>query len=146
MSPKKKAWKWCSRYCRLRDAINYCREHEIDACQFARPEEIVGRCCTCPAVKSWIRMDAGHFISRGTGGVSGVYFDERNVNLQCKRCNGFKQGAGLEYRAFIVDKYGENMPGELLKKHYILPDMKNLAMKAMEVFYKEKYKELVAGI
>ncbi len=88
-------------------------------------------------------MDAGHYISRSSGGVSGVYFDERNIHLQCKTCNGFKQGATQEYREFIVKTYGEDMPDELLRKHYILPDMKNLAMKAMEIFYKEKYRELV---
>ncbi len=91
-------------------------------------------------------MDAGHFISRGAGGVSGVYFDERNVNLQCKRCNGFEQGAYAYYAEYIKRTYGENMISELRKKHYIRPDMKNLAMQAMEVFYKEKYRELVAGI
>ncbi len=91
-------------------------------------------------------MDAGHFISRGSGGVSGVYFDERNVNLQCKQCNGFKQGAAQEYREFIIEKYGEHMPDVLLKKHYILPDMKNLAMRATEQYYKEKYKNLLVEI
>ncbi len=91
-------------------------------------------------------MDAGHFISRGKGGVSGVYFDERNVNLQCKRCNAFEQGAYAEYREYIIAKYGENMPAELKAKHYILPDLKNLAMKATEQYYKDKYRELVEGM
>ncbi len=146
MTPKKKAWTACSRYCRLRDALEYCREKGIDLGQFARPEDIIGACCTCGVVKSWIYMDAGHFISRGAGGVSGVYFDERNVNLQCKRCNGFEQGAYAYYAEYIKRTYGENMISELRKKHYILPDMKNLAMAAMEEFYKEKYRELVEGI
>ena len=143
MTPKKKAWTACSRYCRLRDALDYCKKHRIDLHQFARPEDIIGACCTCGVVKSWIWMDAGHFISRGTGGVSGVYFDKRNINLQCKRCNGFKQGAAQEYREFIGKKYGEDMVEILWKKHYILPDMKNLAMKATEEYYKQKYKELL---
>jgi len=91
-------------------------------------------------------MDAGHFISRGSGGVSGVYFDERNVNLQCKRCNAFEQGAYAEYMKYIVTKYGQNMIEELWQKHYILPDLKDLAMKATERYYKEKYRELVEGM
>ncbi len=91
-------------------------------------------------------MDAGHFISRGSGGVSGVYFDERNVNLQCKRCNGFEQGNAQEYREYIVKTYGTATLDELRIKHHILPNMKSLAMKAMEVFYKEKYDELVKGL
>ena len=143
MTAKKRAWTACSKYCRLRDAIAYCKEHGIDLHQFARPEDIIGACCTCGAVKSWIRMDAGHFISRSAGGVSGVYFDERNVNLQCKRCNGFKQGAAQEYREFIGKKYGEDMVAILWQKHYITPNMRDLAMKATEVYYNDKYKELI---
>ena len=142
-TPKSKAWTACSRYCRLRDALEYCREHGIDLGQFTRPEDIIVKCCTCNIVKAWLYMDAGHWISKSSGGLSGVYFDERNVHAQSKDCNKWKQGAAQEYRKFIVERYGENMPAELLKKHYSLPDMKNLAMKAMEVFYKGKYKELV---
>ena len=143
MTPKAKEWKACSRYCRLRDALAYCKEHGMDLHQFTRPEDIIGACCTCPSVKSWIWMDGGHYISRASGGLSGVYFDERNVNLQCKQCNGFKQGAAQEYREFIIRKYGEDMPDELLRKHYILPDMKDLAMRATEEYYKEQYRGLV---
>lgn len=146
MTPKAKAWKACSRYCRLRDAISYCRDKGMDLHQFARPEDIVGACCTCGDVKSWSRMDGGHFISRGSGGVSGVYFDERNVNLQCKHCNAFKQGAYAEYVRYIIKKYGKKMPDELRTKHYILPDLKDLAMKATEQYYKDKYRELVKGM
>lgn len=91
-------------------------------------------------------MDAGHFISRASGGVSGVYFDERNVNLQCKQCNGFSQGFAQEYREYIIEKYDEYMPAELKAKHYILPNMKDLAMRATEKYYKDKYRELVEGI
>ncbi len=143
---KTKAWAACSRYCRLRDAISYCNEYNIDISQFNRVEDLPVKCCTCGQVRSWIYMDAGHYISRSSGGLSGVYFDERNIHAQSKDCNNYKQGAAQEYREFIVKKYGENMPDELLKKHYILPDMKDLAMKATEQFYKEKYRELVAGI
>lgn len=143
MTAKQKAWTACSKYIRLRDAIAYCKEYGIDLGQFARPEDIVGRCCTCSAVKSWIRMDAGHFKGRGIGGGSGAYFDERNIHLQCKQCNGFKQGAYPEYEQFLVDKYGPGIIDELNRKHVSRLDMRPIAMKAMEVFYKEKYAELV---
>ena len=143
MTPKAKAWKQCSRYCRLRDALDYCKEYGIDLHQFSRPEDIIGACATCGAVKSWYLMDAGHFISRGAGGVSGVYFDERNVNLQCKRCNAFEQGAYAKYEKYIIKCYGYKGLAELLSKHYIVPDMKDLAMRATEEYYKEKYQELV---
>ena len=143
MSPKKQAWDACSRYIRLRDAIAYCEKYGIDLGQFTRPEDVVGRCCTCNAVKSWIRMDAGHYKGRGLGGGSGAYFDERNVNLQCKRCNGFRGGAPQEYETFLIDKYGPEIIEELTRKHVLQIDMRPLAMRAMEQFFKEKYAELI---
>ena len=141
-TPKSKAWRWCSRYCRLRDALAYCKEYGIDTASFSRIEDLPVKCCTCSLVKSWIYFDAGHFISRSRGGLSGVYFDERNIHAQSKDCNKWKQGAAQEYRIFIIEKYGENMPAKLLAKHYILPDMKDLAMLATERYYKEKYEDL----
>ena len=143
---KKRAWYWCSRYCRLRDAISYCEEHGIDLGQFTGPEDIIGNCCTCGAVKSWTYMDAGHFKSRGMGGGSGVYFDERNVHLQCKQCNAFKQGAPKEYEEFILDKYGQEVIDELQRKHRVPFNMRSLPMLAMKEFYKGKYKELLKGL
>jgi len=88
-------------------------------------------------------MDAGHFKGRGIGGGSGVYYDERNIHLQCKPCNGFRGGAPQEYEQFIIKKYGEKVLEELNRKHRIPIDMKDLAMNAMEQFYKEKYQELL---
>ena len=146
MTPKQKAWKACSKYVRLRDAVEYCTDRGIDLGQFARPEDIIGRCCTCGSVKSWIRMDAGHFKGRGIGGGSGSYFDERNIHLQCKPCNGFKQGAYPEYEKFLIGKYKLGIIDELNRKHVSWIDMKPLAMAAMEIYYKERYKELVATL
>lgn len=145
-TPKKKAWIACSKYCRLRDAIAYCKEYRLNLQQFTRPEDIVGACCTCGSVKSWIRMDAGHFKGRGSGGGSGTYFDERNVNLQCKQCNAWKQGAPAEYEIFLIGKYGAGIIEELNRKHVSRLDMRDLAMQAMEIFYNNKYEELVAGL
>ena len=142
-TPKTKAWTAMSRYIRLRDALAYCQEHNIDTQQFARPEDIIGRCATCGAVKSWYRMHAGHFISRGLGGSSGVYFDERNVHLQCAGCNAFKQGAPSEFKIFMLDKYGQGVVDELERKRHIPPDFGALAMKATAQYYREKYKELL---
>ncbi len=140
---KKKASTAMSRYIRLRDALEYCKEHGIDLSQFNRPEDIIGKCCTCGKVKSWIRMDMGHWKGRGLGGGSGTYFDSRNCHLQCKRCNGFEGGRPTEYGEFILDKYGQDVFDELTLKHRIPLNSKDLAMKAMEIHYKQKYDELI---
>ncbi len=145
-TPTKKASAACSRYIRLRDALKYCREHGIDLSQFNRPEDIIGKCVTCGKVKSWIRMDNGHFKGRGSGGGSGVYFDERKQHLQCKPCNGFEGGRPDEYREFIIEEYGQDVLDELNLKHRIPIDMGTLAMQATEIVFKEKYNELVDSI
>ena len=146
MNAKAKASQECSRYIRLRDALEYCKEHGIGLEQFYRPEEVIGKCCTCGVVKSWITMQAGHFKGRGSGGGSGVYFDERNIHLQCKQCNAFRGGNPQVYEVFIIEKYGQEVLDELNRLNHIPINMKELAMKATEVFFKEKYQELVKGL
>ena len=139
---KQLAWKWCSRYCRLRDALEYCKEVGIDTGQFARIEDIPVKCCTCNIVKAWIYIDAGHYISRGSGGSSGVYFDERNIHAQSKDCNAFKQGAPIEYKKYMLNRYGQDVITDLEFKHHIPLQGGELAMKAMQVYYSDKFKEL----
>lgn len=91
-------------------------------------------------------MDAGHFISRGIGGSSGVYFDERNIHAQGKQCNKWNQGSQIAYRTFMLEKYGEKIVEELEHKHRLPLDMRTIAMKAMEQMYKDMYKELLLEI
>ena len=138
---KKKTWKAMSKYCRLRDALEYCEKHGIDLGQFIRPEDIIGQCCTCGAVKSWIRMDAGHFKGRGSGGSSGTYFYETNVHLQCKQCNAFGGGKPKEYEQFIIEKYGQETLDTLERQHLLPRNDKDLV--GLEMYFKQKYKELL---
>ena len=104
---KKIAWEWCSKYIRLRDAIEYHRLH---------PDAPFGyvKCCTCSRIVIYNKnCDAGHFIPKSRGGLSGVYFDERNIHAQCKDCNGFHQGRQAEYKEFMLEKYGQRVVDEL---------------------------------
>lgn len=139
MTAKQKAWQWCSKYIRLRDATEYCRKYEIGLL----PKERVGLCCTCPRVLCWKDGDAGHFISRGSGGSSGVYFDERNIHLQCKTCNGFGQGKTLEYYEFMVGKYGKEVIEELRAQDKLIQKYRGLALAAIGQYYKDAYNELL---
>ena len=140
---KEKASTACSRYIRLRDAIAYCDKHSIDLSQFNHPEDVIGQCCTCGAVKSWIRMDAGHYKGRGLGGSSGTYFDERNIHLQCKPCNAWEGGKPEEHAEHIKKKYGQAVLDDIRLKCHIPLDSRDLPMQAMEIFYQRKYDELV---
>ena len=70
-------------------------------------------CITCPAVKYWREMQAGHFVPRGSKKVK---YDERNVHPQCSGCNGFamKHGtAAYEYGIKIDKMYGAGTAEEL---------------------------------
>jgi len=141
MTAKKKAWQWCSKYIRLRDAIEYQNKY---------PEVDLGwvSCCTCSRlIHIKKNADAGHFIERGRGGMSGVYFDERNINTQCKNCNGgFYGGKNIKtkvdqaYLQFMLDKYGQ---GVIDKLNWL---DKNQSYKGKIVgiglMYKEMYEEL----
>jgi hypothetical protein len=85
---KKKAWDNFSVFVRLRDT---------DA-------EGYGKCCTCGKYIYFLKGDAGHYIGR-----EDLLIDEINVNLQCKRCNRFKEGFKVKYKEFLIKKHGESV-------------------------------------
>jgi len=135
MTPKKKAWQWCSKYIRLRDAIEYQEKH---------PDVPFGylQCCTCNHIVVYDKnCDAGHFISRGSRGGSGVYFDERNIHGQCKSCNAWHQGRQEVYREFMLEKYGQKVIDEL----EVLDRIQSYHGKIVGIglMYKQMYAELL---
>lgn len=142
---KKAAWDKCSLYIRLRDALDYCRRMKIDISDF-EPDELIGQCCTCGVVKKWREMDAGHYIGRGLGGSSGVYFDERNINLQCKPCNGFKGSNPQAYREFMLKKHGQRVIDELNLKNKVVHQYRELELRAFAQFYQLRYEQLLKEI
>lgn len=87
---KEKLWKIVSEYVRLRDSDddNYCV------------------CCTC-----WERrhykdsMQGGHYIASGQSSFH--RYNEKNIHAQCYWCNVGKNGNVLEYREFMIRKYGQ---------------------------------------
>jgi hypothetical protein len=131
-----------SRYVRLRDGLDFCKEQGIGLKQFDDWMDLPCLCCTCSVVKTLRQMDAGHFISRGLGGGSGVYFDERNVNAQHRGCNAWEQGAHTEYRKFIINKYGKKALEDLEIRHktHIYTEMEIVGL---TLFYKQKFKEML---
>jgi len=143
MTPKAKASKAMSRYVRLRDAIAYCKEYNIDLRQFSKPEDIIGKCSTCGTVKAWLYMDAGHWKTRGMGGSSGAYFMPENVHLQCKRCNAFESGRPTEMENYIREKYGDDIVSDITLQHHIRQRRSGVEYAAMEELYKQEYKQLI---
>ena len=119
---KKETDRWCSRYIRLRDAILFYkgRGHTMPAGDYVE-------CYTCGKLVETKYSQSGHWKSRGSGGHSGIYFDERAIHAQCVSCNGFTQGAPAEYSAHMLEDYGQAVLDELEIKHkvgrYTLSDL-----------------------
>ena len=117
---KKKLWKIFSEYIRRRDA----------------DENGMVKCISCPTVKHWTEMDAGHFHPKSLG--LQVYFVEKNVHAQCQRCNLFLQGNQYQYALALEAKYGKGILEEF-------EQIKNTPLKLSRVDYMElieKYKGL----
>ena len=129
---------YLSQYILLRDAIERSPYDKMVA-QGERFEFIT--CCTCGKLMSRFAKNshAGHFISKGMGGSSGVYFDERNVHAQCHNCNKWQQGNAIEYYPFMLEKYGQEVIDELRRKHH-LP--RPHSIDEYGIMYREKFKAL----
>jgi len=136
-----------SRYCRLRDAWEYCKRYAIGIQRFSRVEDLFVKCCTCGKVLPWYRTDAGHYIGRGMRGSSGAYFDERNVHAQCKQCNAFKGGAPREYEDYLRKKYDKEDGDDIINTLWVVHQTHNQpAPGIIGLYYKEKYEKLVRDL
>lgn len=60
-------------------------------------------CVTCGVSGLPGSMNAGHFIH---GHSKMTFLDERNVHVQCIRCNLYLSGNLIEYSNFMKTKYG----------------------------------------
>lgn len=131
---KATAWKWCQKYIKLRDAI---KDHLDPDFQFVR-------CRTCGKILTRGTEDcqAGHFISRGMGGSSGVYWSEENIHTQCSRENRYNQGSPKEFEEFMLREYSQETIDKLRFLH------KSHSYKKMDIGiigeqYKQAYQKLL---
>ncbi|QDP52087.1 MAG: putative protein ninG [Prokaryotic dsDNA virus sp.] len=75
--------------------------------QYVREVKEVGQpCCTCNQVKSG--YDCGHYKAVGRGGADRRRFTLMNLHRQCRHCNSFNGGKPVEYRAYLIERYGLN--------------------------------------
>jgi len=85
-------------------------------------------CCTCGKLLFWKDAHAGHWISRRHASTR---WTPENVHAQCPRCNLYEQGAGAEYAAFILKRYGRETFEALLAekrqiKKWTAPELQDL--------------------
>lgn len=75
------------------------------------------QCASCGVIQKWNEMDGGHFIAKGSSTF--WMLDPRNINPQCKPCNGFamKHGhAAIAYTSWMIDKYSKDFVDEMVAK------------------------------
>lgn len=89
-------WNHFSKFIRLRDRFpgsDYCK------------------CASCPRMKHWKLMDAGHFISRTHKSTK---YNEKNVLAQCPHCNRFNQGEQMNMSIEVDRRFGKGTADMLL--------------------------------
>lgn len=84
-------------------------------------------CYTCPAKSLFgINAQAGHYLPVAiVGSNNALSWDERQIHLQCGRCNGVGQGQQVAYRLHLVQDYGEACVAELDKRRWKVDPIKD---------------------
>lgn len=84
-------------------------------------------CYTCGSKNLYgINAQAGHYLPVGiVGSNNALSWDERQIHLQCSRCNGVGQGQQVAYRLHLVQDYGESCIAELDRRRWKIDPIKN---------------------
>ena len=122
---KKELDKWFSLYIRLREATS----------------EGLVQCFTCGKVAGYRDgMQCGHFQSRGH---MATRFDETNCQVQCIKCNMFRQGEQYKFALGLDAKYGEGTAEELQWKAKIITKFTRVDYEESISYYKDAVNNLI---
>ena len=99
-----------------------------------------GYCCSCGQSVHYKNADGGHYQPKGRH-YNRAAFDERNVHIQCKSCNLYRQGNPAGYTAFMLLKYPEGTLDEIAMLSYQTSDRE--LWSETYYSYKDKCKELI---
>jgi hypothetical protein len=127
-SKKNTAWKWFSKYIRLRDAIK------------TTGNELFAKCITCGEIMPIEDMDAGHGIA---GRANSILFNEELVHAQCRKCN--RQGGGelQMYKKVLIDMYGQEKWDYWQSIRHTTVQYTQFDFEQIAKTYKEKVKPLL---
>ena len=103
---KGKAWDALRFYVYKRDLIKY-----------------KGQCFTCPAFPESFNRQAGHCFPVGyVGSNNTLSWDERQIRVQCGRCNGPGQGMQSIFKERLKSELGDEVVAELeARQHRVDP-------------------------
>jgi hypothetical protein len=99
----------------------------------------MGECFTCGSMRHYTEVDAGHFMSRA---CMKTRWDEKNVQFQCKRCNGFRSGEQYKFSIRLDELYGEGTAETLLIASKMTARWSRDELEQMYHHYKRKVDEL----
>lgn len=89
---------------KLKSITKLVNEARVPFQKWIRKRDANLKCISCPSVDSEI-WDGGHYFKAEI--FTGLIFDERNVNKQCRKCNSFLGGNEIGYRKGLIERYGE---------------------------------------
>ena len=119
-----KLWKVFSEYIRRRDANT----------------DGMVKCYTCPAVKHWKELHAGHFVTRT---AKAVKFDEKNVQPQCPNCNAFQGGMSYQFGLNLDRDYGQGTAESLEAQRHSIIKRKPADYEELIASYQQKLSTLL---
>jgi len=97
------------------------------------------KCFTCGVEKHWKELQAGHFQSRSHHSTR---WDEVNVQVQCVKCNMYRQGEQYKFGLYLDDRYGDGTAEELEQRAKTIVKLNRVDYEEAVERYKKKIKEL----
>ena len=96
-------------------------------------------CFTCGTKKPWKEQQAGHFQSRSH---LSTRWDEVNVQVQCVKCNIYRQGEQFRFGLYLDEIYGEGTAKELEERSKVIVKLNRIDyLEAIDI-YKNKINKL----
>jgi len=97
------------------------------------------KCFTCGVEKHWKEQQAGHFQSRSHHSTR---WDEVNVQVQCVKCNMFRQGEQYKFGLYLDDRFGDGTAEELENRAKTIVKLNRVDYEEAIERYKQKINEL----
>ena len=97
------------------------------------------KCFTCGVEKHWKEQQAGHFQSRSQHSTR---WDEVNVQVQCVKCNMYKQGEQYKFGMYLDQRFGDGTAADLENRAKIIVKVNRVDYEEAIERYKQKIKEL----
>ncbi len=97
------------------------------------------KCFTCGIEKHWKEQQAGHFQSRSHHSTR---WDEVNVQVQCVKCNMFRQGEQYKFGLYLDDRFGDGTAEELENRAKTIVKLNRVDYEEAIERYKQKINEL----